>query len=343
MALITDATLQLIKGQLEARNNKLRAFAELYAETTWDAVQIDAKTLTVEQLLTKYPIGTEMVTHYTVDGNTYDMPWVVVAIRPVVKQDGNEHNGIILQMKYASVEDIQFDAAEHEEATEETALDGWYYCGLSGTTYTMLNLATGDAVPYSSYDHVYHGSVNDARAYQYGYNRYKFSAMRQWLNSAGDVGEWWESQHNGDTAPSQLATRKGFMAGLDADFRAVIDPVKIQVATNTVTDSGVTDVMYDKFFLPSIEEIYGAPQAAGVEGAYWPYWKTITGLSEPSNSANNARKTPRLSSPTGSAVYLWLRSATRGYLVEWVVGTGGNLYNGSAPNSYGAQAACVIS
>lgn len=340
MALMKNTTLQKIKQQVDIRNQRILQFTELYAATTWDQIQLEVKTGAAEA---KYPIGTEFVTKYTYNGTEYDMPWVVVAYRNVIKEDGEEHPGMVLQMKYATPEDIQFDAPEHEEATETSALDGWYYCGVTGSTYTMLNLAAGDAVPYSDYDHIYHGDVNDARAYQNGYNRYKFSAMRQWLNSSGDVGEWWESQHNGDTAPSQLATRKGYMAGLEADFLAVIEPVQISVATNTVTDGGVTDTMFDRFFLPSLEEIYAVPQAKGVEGEYWHYWKTITGLDEPSNAANNARKTPRLNAPDGSAANLWVRSAVRGNLNEWYVSTGGTLNSYGAPASCAAQAACVIS
>ena len=132
---------------------------------------------------------------------------------------------------------------------------------------------------------------------------------------------------------------------MDADFLDVINPVKIQVATNTVTDGGVTDVMYDRFWLPSIEEVYGGPQAAGVEGEYLPYWKEKTGLSAPNNGNNNGRIIYALENHNAAQI-VRLRSAHRGSAyVAWGVGAGGYLYIGyySAHYAYRAAPACVIS
>lgn len=351
MALITNATLELVKSEVEKRNQKLRKFAETYAASTWDTVQLDVKTLSAEALATKYPIGTELVCHYNLDGTQYDFPWVVLDNNRVCTwQDGTTHQGLWLGAKYATVEDIQFDAAEDttvDLSTEPNALEGWYYWGLTGTTYTALNLSTGAAIP-TTYDSIHKCAINSLDVLRYGYNRYLHSAQRQWLNSDADAGEWWEAKHAGDKAPSQLASRKGFMAGLDADFLAVINPVKVRVSANTVTDSGVTDIMYDKFFLQSVEELYGDPQIADIEGPYFPYWKTATGMSSPSNgsssSTNNARKIPRISSPSGSAVTIRLRSAYRGSTYNaWLVFSTGYLYGYSAGGSFAALPACVIS
>ena len=350
MALITDATLQKINEQLGIRNAKLAQFASLYAETTWDQLQIDVKTMTPEQLLVKYPIGTEMICKYTLDGTEYNFPWVVMDARECEWQDGSTHPGLWLGAKYATIEDIQFDAAEGNEvnlSTEPNALAGWYYWGVNGTSYTALNLATGAAIP-TTYEKVVKCSINNLDVVRYGYNRWSHSGQRQWLNSGANAGEWWEAKHPGDIAPSQLATRKGFMAGLDSDFLAVINPVKVQTACNTVTDGGVTDVTYDRFFLQSLEEVYGVPQASGVEGAYYPYWKEITGLDAPTNGSssdtNDARKIRKINAPTGSAVYVRLRSAIRGnsYGV-WSVYSGGYLNGSNASSSYAALPACVIS
>lgn len=343
MALITNETLAKVKREIELRNNRLKDFVDLYAASTWDTVQLDVQ---LGNGPTKYPIGTQLVCGYTVDGVKYDCPWIVVAHREVEDENGNKHPGMVLQMAYGTVEDIQFDAAEGvviTSADDTTAEEGYYYCGISGSTYTLLNLAAGDAIPFGGYDSIRKGTIGHKDVYQYGYNRYRDSAHRQWLNSSADKGEWWQSTHYGDNAPSQLATRKGFIAGLDADFAAVIKPVKIQVAANTVTDGGDVDVMYDRFFLPSIEEIYGVPQLADVEGAYWPYWKTVLGLDAPSNAAMDGRKKSRISTPSGGAVALRLRSAYRGHSNHaWNVYAGGTLSNGTAFSSYSSQPACVI-
>jgi len=352
MALITDATLGLVKDEIQRRNGKLREIAETLAKSTWDRVRLDVVELPREALIAKYPVGTELVCKYTLDGTVYDFPWVVLDNdRECEHEDGSVHPGLWLGAKYATIEDIQFDAVEGVVITaddETVAEDGYYYCGVSGSTYTMLNLAAGDAIPFGSYDTIKKGTINSSGAYQYGYNRYRDSAQRQWLNSDADAGDWWVSTHYGDVAPSQLASRAGFMAGLDSDFLEVVQPVKIQVSTNTVTDGGVTDVMYDKFFLQSLEEVYGVPQAAGVEGAYFPYWQEITGLDAPTNGSssntNPARQIRRINNPSGSAASVRLRSAYRGgSSSEWFVYSTGYLHGNSAHGSYASQPACVIS
>lgn len=342
---IQDSTLREMHTQLARRNEYLSELVQLYAHDTWEQVQANVKAGKGRAL---YPIGTELVTQYTMGATVYEMPWIVVQNDCECEwQDGTKHPGLILQSKYATVEEIQFDAPEEnpvDSATEPNALEGWYYWGKTGTTYTKLTVAAGDALPFDSYDSIVKCAVNHLDVVKFGYNRWSVSAYRQWLNSDAAAGAWWTPQHDGDLPPTQLPTRDGFLRGLDADFLACVNPVKVQTACNTVTDGGVTDVTYDKIFLPSIEEIYGVPQAAGVEGNYWPYWKTITGLDEPSNAANDARKNSALNNKTGAAVTQRLRSAGRGTSsTVWNVYSGGNLNIYYAYASYRSLPACVIS
>ena len=148
-----------------------------------------------------------------------------------------------------------------------------------------------------------------------------------------------------ESAPAQcqLSQIDGLLLGLDTDFLKVINPVKVQVAANTVTDSGAKDVMYDKFWLPSIEEMYGSPQAPGIEGAYLPYVKAITGLENPSNDANAGRIAYALENHN-SAQSVRLRSANRGNSSNaWIVNASGTLYNTGAGGTYRSRLACAIS
>lgn len=297
-----------------------------------------------------FDIGQELMTHYTYEGTVYDMPWVVLDNdRECIWRDESRHPGLWIGSKYATIEDIQFDAPEQEEATEATAQDGLYYCGRNANTYTMLNLSAGDTIPYSDYEHVYHNIVNHQHVFQDGYSRYAHCAIRQWLNSDATFDEWWTAQHVGDCPPSDLATKKGFMAGLDSDFLAVVNPVKIQVATSTITDGDVTDVMYDMFFLQSVEELYGKPyvNVNDIEGPYFPYWKQITGLVSPTNGSkgnkNDAREIRRINDPSGSASTVSLRSES-GSASTWYMSLGGYLSSGrSAYISSAVLSACVIS
>lgn len=345
MGAFTDQTLQLINQQLGLRNELLKAFAKKYKRTTWDDIQAQVKTGHAADL---WDIGDLLTCNYTAtNGTVYEMPWAVAGFRDVYWEgDSIAHPGMILQSVYGTVESVQFDAPENtavDAATEPTALEGWYYWGLSGSTYTALNLSTGDTIPFGSYDSVCKCGVNNVDVLKNGYNRYLYSAQRQWLNSDALAGEWWKSQHLGDVAPNQATQINGFLHGLDADFLAVINPVKIQVATNTVTDGGVTDTMYDRFFLPSVEEMYGAPQDAGVEGEFFPYWKDKTGLAAPGNAANSGRIIHGLENHN-SAQYVRLRSANRGYAYyAWHVYTTGNLNYYIASTAYRSAPACAIS
>lgn len=346
MSIITDATLEQVRQQIIQRNNRLRDFAKLYARTTWDNVRLDVKTLSPEALAEKYPIGTQMICGYTLDGVKYDFPWVVLDNnRECEWEDGSVHPGLWLGARYATIEEIQFDAPEQEKATEETAQEGLYYCGKKNNTYTMLNLSAGDAIPYSDYDHVYHGAINRMEVFATGYNRWSHSAKRQWLNSDRNAGEWWTPQHIGDSAPNQLSiAKKGFMAGLDDDFLSVVHPVKVRTVYNSVIDGEVTDITIDSFFLQSVEEIYGVPDFAGVEGTYFPYWKEVMGISNPTNYSNEARKIPKLNTPTGNATYMNLRSIASGsFQTCWEIYAGGTLNYYNVNNSSSALPACVIS
>ena len=342
MTLLTDATLNDIHSVLQTRNTNLQRLVTATTPSTWKKFQDDVK----RGKGTDYANGTELTCKYRYNDTEYDFPWVVADNnRTVYWEDGSAHPGVILLAKYATIESIQFDAAEDTtvDSSETVALDGWYYWGKTGTTYTALNLSAGDAIPFDDYDSIHKCGINHLDVLRYGYNRYRDSAYRQWLNSAMPKNYWWESTHLGDVAPSQLSTLDGFMLGMDSDLLDVINPVKVQVAANTVTDGGVTDVMYDKFWLPSIEEMYGVPQVAGVEGAYLPYVKTKTGLSAPSNAANSGRIQYALNAQT-SAQTVRCRSAHRGTAKHtWHCNTPGELNADTSSVALRSVPACAIS
>lgn len=182
----------------------------------------------------------------------------------------------------------------------------------------------------------------------YGYNRWSHSANRQFYNSAADIGAWWTPQHDSDRPPQQLATIKGFMAGFDEAFLSIIHPVKVTTALNNTSDSqiGTSEDTYDTFFLPSLEQEYIVPQLAGVEGAYWEYWKERLGLTSPqgTGSANaNARHIRYAFNAKTSAQHCRLRSASRSNAhTSWYVISTGYAYGYSATFATRGCPACVI-
>lgn len=316
----------------------------------WSQIQADVRAGHAQD----YQIGAELMTIYTAtDGTKYKCPWVVLDNnRSCEWADGTTHPGLWLGMKYCAVEQIPFDAREGIEATEATAQEGVYYCSVNlQHAYAMLDLSAGEPVPYSSGVTILKGIINNANVYKEGYNRYRDSAIRQWLNSGAKPGKWWSATHLGDVAPSAAATVQGFMAGLDESFLKAIQPVKVQAATNTVTDDGVTDVMYDRFFLQSLEEVYGVPEVNDTEGPYFPYWKTATGYNVPSNGTSSNKKDARKIKPLdmSAACSVRLRSAQREKSSStYLISFGGYIPAAStnapaALGEYRALAACVIS
>ena len=90
------------------------------------------------------------------------------------------------------------------------------------------------------------------------------------------------------------------------------------------------------------------PQAAGVEGAYWEYWKRRLGLSSPqvqSTPGTNAFHIRYAYDSKAAAQYCRLRSANRGYAYgTWYVHTSGHAYSSTygATAAYRCAPACVI-
>lgn len=187
--------------------------------------------------------------------------------------------------------------------------------------------------------------LNNLQRACYGYNRWSQSAFRQWLNSDAAVGEWWTPQNPYDRRPSQLATRRGFMAGLDPDFVSVVQPIDVVTALNTVSDSdiGTKETTVDKFFLAGLEQEYVSPQLAG-EGNYWPYWKQRIGTDNPTATGTTQAERIRYRyDATTTAVYCRLRSALR-YVAysAWYVNSSGYVSHTNSTSSYRGCPACVI-
>ena len=210
--------------------------------------------------------------------------------------------------------------------------------GTSGTSLGTLSSST----LYGT------SGLNNMQRSAYGYNRWSQSALRQRLNSAAAAGAWWTAQNPYDRRPAELANLRGFMAGFDEAFLNIIKPIKVTTALNTVSDTaiGASENTYDTFFPASLEQEYIVPQASGVEGDYWEYWKRRLGLSSPQiqgASGANANHIRYGYNAKTTAQYCRLRSAYRGNAYNtWFVGTAGTANYYYAPTSYRCAPACVI-
>lgn len=191
------------------------------------------------------------------------------------------------------------------------------------------------------------GNLNSAQEMALGWNRWKTSALRQYLNSSAVKGNWWTPQDQWDIAPEQLSTKDGFLCGMPEELLAVIKPTRIITYPNTVQDdtSGNTpDVTYDKIFLPSLEQIYAVSQISG-EGDAWGYWKRVAGSATPlAQYGTYPQMVTYAVDNTTSAQNVSLRSALRsGANSTWVTRSTGSIGNyGGASASLSFSPACVI-
>ena len=274
-----------------------------------------------------FSIGDQIIAKYTAtNGTVYDMPFDVVAFRESELENGDIVPSMIIQSHYATLESVQFDAAE----------------------------------PNRPADKDYSGQIA-----QYGWNRWKASGQRQWLNSDAVKGEWWTAFDEYDVAPSQLGSINGFMRGFESDFLSMLKPVKIETCRNyrdydTKKSSSVYeyDTTFDTFFLPSKEEEYTVVNEPNHrEGTAWEYWiERLTpeaiekGEPLPQQNYASADVQHILTSHIrynlenhGSASTVRLRSANRYYsYYAWFVHSAGYVISYYAYGSYRSAPACAI-
>lgn len=304
MPIVTTETVRKIADGLRTQNGLLSIIADKSAGSVKLDSFADVQAAVRAGIAPKlFKIGDQIVAPYTYNGVVYDCPWDIVSFEDVTVKDENGNDKTV-----------------------------------PGITL-MQHFATIESIQFDAPE----PDNPDANIKQYGYSNYVLSAQRQWLNSSADKGQWWAAQHQYDVAPAQLGSYTGFVAGWTDDFLAVLGNTKQGVALNTVTDGGRVEYIYDKFFLPSIEQIYSVPQLEGAEGAYWPYWKEVLGYSAPSNAADDKRKIMGLNAQT-VAQSCRLRSAVRGSsCYAWsVYGSSGQVNNHAATNAYRCAPACVI-
>ncbi|MEI3000950.1 MAG: DUF6273 domain-containing protein [Victivallis sp.] len=172
----------------------------------------------------------------------------------------------------------------------------------------------------------------DARRAQYGCNRWDWSAIRQWMNSAAAPGEWWTAQHEYDAAPAYAATLAGFMADLPADFLSAVAPARLTTALPNADGGGSVETV-DRFWLPSRTEIFGDANNGVAEGVLMAKYVDATDADRIKQNGNGAADRWRLRSATLShahPVYLVSSDGT-----FFVAGHGAAVVMGIVP-------ACII-
>lgn len=124
------------------------------------------------------------------------------------------------------------------------------------------------------------GNLNSVQEMAYGWNRWKTSALRQYLNSSKPKGQWWAPQDQWDICPDQLASKDGFLCGMPEEMLNCLKKVKVVTYANTVNDEGAEDITYDYDTLPSLSQMFIKTQTSG-EGDVHTYWKRRSGRTTP--------------------------------------------------------------
>lgn len=173
------------------------------------------------------------------------------------------------------------------------------------------------------------GNLNSVQEMAYGCNRWKTSALRQWLNSSKPKGQWWTPQDQWDICPDQLASKDGFLCGMPDEMLNCLKKVKVVTYANTVNDEGAEDITYDYVTLPSLSQMFIKPQTSG-EGDVHTYWKRRSGRTTPCEWRTDYPNMVEYSvANKTSPQYVRLRSAFRGYACfTWSVHASGFVYYG---------------
>lgn len=194
---------------------------------------------------------------------------------------------------------------------------------------TYVTKTAGSAINYAAYGCWFKSDVTNSSKdpFIYGYgisaNAWRYSALREYLNSSGGIGEWWVPSHVGDCPPDQAATLRGYKAGCSAALLAVVKPIRVPNGTSP------TAYTEDTFFAPSGTELYGLPSTFGEGvGEVFKYIKDATGWSQPDTFGTTAARRHYTVNNT-SIVTNWRTRNVNSYQGQtWVVGTTGKMDTG---------------
>lgn len=185
----------------------------------------------------------------------------------------------------------------------------------------------------------------------YGNNRYIYSNLRQWLNSAAAAGTWYAAQHSADAAPTSgnvwngynaYDGLAGFLNAFTADERAALLDTTI-TAGKSSTDGGGTETCTDKIFPLSCTEV-------GLSGDHTCGSKLAIFSDNSSRiatvTAECVANSNYSSSPSANAAwYYWLRDAYAGsaYYARFVFSDGALNWSNAYRGSIGLRPACNLS
>ena len=186
----------------------------------------------------------------------------------------------------------------------------------------------------------------------YGNNRYLYSNIRQWLNSAAAAGAWYTAQHSADAPPTnanvegnynEYDAEAGFQNDFSANFRNALLSTSLTVVKADV-DGGGTETVVDKVFLLSTAEV-GLDYEGYAEGSKLALFSDNTSRQAyPTALCVSNSEYTHTNLNTGSPWYWWLRTpyVSSAYRVRYVSFDGGPYYAGARDGRNGVRPACNL-
>lgn len=273
---------------------------------------------------------------------TYDGEYMFTLTRAIPAGGGFRHIKPLgqYQVTYAKSDIIGNYLRTYNVAPTRNALETAQFLEYDGVTECIdLGVFTAhDKQYYEYYDSINHGYRNSTERQAYGDNRWRYSAIRQWLNSDAPTGtdvngvsNWWKPQTIFDMPPGNANTA-GFLYGLDKSFVASIGAVKVISSLHDIDRIGdeVLDVTYDKVWLQSRTELLGSATNGVNEGTQLAYWI-------------DSYATDRIKSFSGIKRYWWVRSSAPPVASYcYTVSTTGVVATSAVQAQYGIVPTCCI-
>lgn len=191
--------------------------------------------------------------------------------------------------------------------------------GHSGFPSGAVTLITEKIISLKAFDAIESGN-SDGNRRSYGNNRWIYSNIRQWLNSAAAAGAWYAAQHSADAAPTNANVwsnyneydgEAGFLAGFSANFRAALLSTSRTVGKASV-DGGGTETCTDKVFLATCTEVgLTGDVTAGSKLALFS--DDASRLAYPTAECVSKSEYTSTSLATSKAWYWWLADAYASY------------------------------
>lgn len=249
---------------------------------------------------------------------SYNLTFDVVHHGKAILLDGSVVPAMYLQMHYALPIALEFDVPEgvRMQSNFDMFSSSYHYYTVNGNKYTEMKLGTdipaasGDSYFESEHGVLYEAVYFNANMLKQGNPSWDTSNIRAYLtkthkecedpyNFDDNLHPKWEGAYKGDNEPSWYQNHCTFLDGFDKEFQKILKPIKIETRDydiSALSNSSLVkkiSVTYDKFFLPSREQMYLSTQTADrVDEEPFEYWKTATELSAPlaDFSSNDAYK-----------------------------------------------------